>query len=87
MPSRQHQRVHRGARTWIPALSIASLLVCFTFIALEVVRGEPIAFDRRPVAARVEVQQLASPTDPAAARVPEQHGAGHPLVPLRDPAP
>ena len=46
MPSRQHQRVHRGARTWIPALSIASLLVCFALIALEVVKGEPIAFDR-----------------------------------------
>jgi undecaprenyl-diphosphatase len=33
-------------REWIPALSIAALLLCFGFIAQEVVEGEPIAFDR-----------------------------------------
>jgi undecaprenyl-diphosphatase len=46
MQSRRQQIALRGAAAWTLTLSIAGLLVCFGLIALEVTKGEPIAFDR-----------------------------------------
>jgi undecaprenyl-diphosphatase len=49
----------RRVRGWAPALFIAGLLLCFALIALAVLEGEPIAFDRWVMLA------LRHPADPS----------------------
>src|SRR3981081_1938304 len=46
MQSQRQQIALQSAAAWTLTLSIAGLLVCFGLIAVEVTKGEPIAFDR-----------------------------------------
>lgn len=46
MPRWHQERAFQRVREWTPLLFIAGLLLCFGFIAQEVVEAEPIAFDR-----------------------------------------
>jgi len=51
-------------RDWTPMLVIAGLLLCFGFIAQEVVAGEPIAFDRWVLLALRHASDLSRPIGP-----------------------
>jgi undecaprenyl-diphosphatase len=55
----------RRAQEWTPPLFIAGLLLCFGFIAQEVVEGEPIAFDRRVMLALRHASDLSLPIGPS----------------------
>lgn len=53
------------AREWTPPLFIAGLLLCFGFIAQQVVEGEPIAFDRSVMLALRQASDPSLPLGPS----------------------
>jgi undecaprenyl-diphosphatase len=61
----QQVMASQRARAWTPPLFIAGLLLCFGFIAQEVIEGEPIAFDRRVMLALRHASDLSLPIGPS----------------------
>jgi undecaprenyl-diphosphatase len=60
----QQAKAGENVRRWAPLLFIAGLLLCFGFIAQEVVEGEPIAFDRWTMLAFRHVSDPSLPIGP-----------------------
>ena len=64
MKTTELQNAARHLRSWAPTLFVAVLLFGFTFIALEVTGGGPIAFDRWLLVAFRHASDLSRPIGP-----------------------
>ena len=65
MRTSEWQNAGRHLRPWAPTLFVAFLLFSFAFTALEVTKGEPIAFDRWLMVAFRHASDLSRPIGPA----------------------
>src|SRR4051812_35235490 len=64
MRTSEWQSAGRQLRLWAPTLLVAFLLFSFAFTALEVTKGEPIAFDRWLMIAFRDRSDLSKPIGP-----------------------
>ena len=64
MRTSEWQNAGRHLRPWAPTLLVAFLLFSFAFTALEVTKGEPIAFDRWLMIAFRDPSDLSKPIGP-----------------------